>query len=108
MLARGQRARPVSMQIVGVRSVHHAAESTSPRKRHHARPELRLAVVAAVRRIRRVARVVQLVGVYLGERQVQERGEVARRTPLTLGIGLAAAHDGDHARRAEHGQRHGG
>jgi flavin-dependent dehydrogenase len=108
VFARGLRARTVTGEIVGVRSVGNDGNATLARERHEPRPELRLAEVAAVGRIGRIARIVQFVGLDLDDREPNRRGNLSRARPLTVGIRRAAANDREDTVGPERRDRRGG
>jgi hypothetical protein len=102
------RTRPVVAQVVRVRAVEHRGEAQRAGDGSNARPQLRLAVVAAVGRIRRVARVAHLVRVDLSHRYPELLGDAPGRLPLLGGIRRAAADDGEYPVAAQRLERDAG
>ena len=101
LLSRGAGAGPIVAQVVGIRSVDDARQSTIPGKRHEPRPELGLAEVAAIRRVCRVAWIRELVCADLQHGHGEPARHVAGRGPLRFWIGRTFADHGEHVRAAE-------
>src|SRR5215208_1245761 len=80
-------------QVISVGTVDDRVEPALRRNFVQPRPELRFAVIAAIRRITEITRISQLVGVNLHQRDVELPRELVRCPGLDLRIRRTAPHN---------------
>ena len=108
VLAGGCRARPIVVDVVGVRAIDDRIDPAFARDGTETRPELGLAEVATVGRVRGVSWIVQLVRIDFDNSEADLRRDGSGALPLIVRIRRAPTDDTDHAIDSERFHRNRG